>query len=66
VVRKRSELSREAALGDYKERPNFSGRIVANKKGQETPPSSIAMECMVAWKRKEKVGKEMQLIAQQD
>jgi hypothetical protein len=44
-----------------------AGRIVANKKtGKETPTGSIRMDCTVARKRKEIVGKEMELIAQHD
>ena len=58
-------LSSKATLGDYKERPNFSRQIVANKT-RKTPTKSITIKCIVARKRKEKVGKEMELIAQQD
>lgn len=65
AVKKVGVLSSEATLVDYKERPKILlGEYL--RKDRETPTSSITIECMVAGKRKERVEKEMALIAQQD
>jgi hypothetical protein len=64
--RRKPVLSTETTLCDYKERPKLTWASSSREKGNEAPAKSITIDYVVAGKRKEMVGKEMELIAQQD